>query len=510
MNATAAHRVQFENLLKNKQPIIKYGRNFKPHTMELFVSGTAPQQRVCWGKKKFALVSDMEAVVPGCTTKIFGRVKKKDENLCFSLMFNSRTLDIQLAGPNVSSKLRDLYVGGFEWLKWESRKGSSVGNGKASVKGPHIPNNLMAHLQDKQQKVNGDVFTSDDEDDEHDFVDPSTSTAAKASLKGRASAKGSPRVSAKLVLSTQSKSASPQGRRNSLPNGFNTFLKPDCRQPRAPGGFCLEHQDTDKQNKPAKGSSKGSPKSSKNNKELELDSVGDFPSRGCKEKAKEKAKSGNRRRHSSIAVNGICVIPGCDQRRVKSSYCNKHYTEYVEGSSHKELKDVIKHELGLRYFKEQMASEFSSENINFWDAVEKYHVISDIQENKQKQLLRANEIVKQYVIPDAPQWVNINADMRNKIIKLVNEQHGNRILFDDAQTEIYNLMSSDTFHRFTNSALYSKFKEDKMMFDVKINLDLEAARMQVLRNQANIMKGQAEYAMKKSPVSAKNNHLGGS
>ncbi|KAF0037713.1 hypothetical protein F2P81_010587 [Scophthalmus maximus] len=99
---------------------------------------------------------------------------------------------------------------------------------------------------------------------------------------------------------------------------------------------------------------------------------------------------------------------------------------------------------GLHVFRGFLRSEFSEENLEFWLACEDYGVSrSNLQKTK------ASSIYSQFINPDAPKEVNLDAETREALLSVMDSPCADT--FKEAQQKIYNLMAKDSFPRFLRS-----------------------------------------------------------
>ncbi|XP_048865194.1 regulator of G-protein signaling 7-like isoform X2 [Brienomyrus brachyistius] len=117
---------------------------------------------------------------------------------------------------------------------------------------------------------------------------------------------------------------------------------------------------------------------------------------------------------------------------------------------HEVLKDPVGHE---RFFK-FLESEFSSENLRFWLAV---------QELKNKPIrevpVRVWEIWHEFLAAGAQSAINVDSKSYAKTTQ--NLRDPGRYVFEDAQEHIYKLMKSDSYSRFIRSSAYQEMLQAK-------------------------------------------------
>uniref|UniRef100_A0A096MEV6 Regulator of G-protein signaling 5-like n=1 Tax=Poecilia formosa TaxID=48698 RepID=A0A096MEV6_POEFO len=100
--------------------------------------------------------------------------------------------------------------------------------------------------------------------------------------------------------------------------------------------------------------------------------------------------------------------------------------------------------VGLQAFRGFLRSEFSEENLEFWLACEDYRVSPS---NMQK--TKASSIYNQFINPDAPLEVNLDAETREALLSVMDSLCADT--FNLAQQMIYSLMAKDSFPRFLRS-----------------------------------------------------------
>ncbi|XP_029004995.1 regulator of G-protein signaling 4-like [Betta splendens] len=125
----------------------------------------------------------------------------------------------------------------------------------------------------------------------------------------------------------------------------------------------------------------------------------------------------------------------------KSRPASADVEKWKESFSH-----VMSSQTGVEVFRSFLSSEFSEENIDFWIACEEYKKTSP-----SKLATRAQQIYQQYIEPDAPHEVNLDAATREETRRNVDKAGGT--CFDEAQKMIYNLMEKDSYRRFLKSKL---------------------------------------------------------
>lgn len=106
---------------------------------------------------------------------------------------------------------------------------------------------------------------------------------------------------------------------------------------------------------------------------------------------------------------------------------------------------LVKSDVGRAVFSTFLQSEFSEENLKFWEACEEY------KRSPQSQLQsRAKQIYQQFIEADAPNEVNLDAATREQTKQ--NLEEACPTCFDEAQRMIHILMEKDSYRRFLGSA----------------------------------------------------------
>ena len=113
---------------------------------------------------------------------------------------------------------------------------------------------------------------------------------------------------------------------------------------------------------------------------------------------------------------------------------------------------------------------FSSvENVKFWSEVNEFHKAVDVlrdgegvsNHDENDVLIFAKEIYQTFIMEGADMQINISADQA-KTIKERLESNGEalgRDVFDEAQAEIYSLMSQHSYPRFLSSKSCKNYKK---------------------------------------------------
>ncbi|XP_077201194.1 regulator of G-protein signaling 7 isoform X5 [Paroedura picta] len=118
------------------------------------------------------------------------------------------------------------------------------------------------------------------------------------------------------------------------------------------------------------------------------------------------------------------------------------------------MDEALKDPVGREQFLKFLESEFSSENLRFWLAVE------DLKKRPIREVpARVQEIWQEFLAPGAPSAINLDSKSYDKTTQNVKEP--GRYTFDDAQEHIYKLMKSDSYPRFIRSSAYQELLQAK-------------------------------------------------
>ncbi|KAL0966792.1 hypothetical protein UPYG_G00300200 [Umbra pygmaea] len=112
------------------------------------------------------------------------------------------------------------------------------------------------------------------------------------------------------------------------------------------------------------------------------------------------------------------------------------------------LSRLLSSKYGISTFQAFLKSEFSDENIEFWQVCE------DFKKMRLKFVLnsRAKKIFNTYIEAHAPKEINIDHKTRELIRR--NMKTPKAFCFDEAQRIVYSLMEKDSYPRFLRSSIY--------------------------------------------------------
>nr|XP_034992682.1 regulator of G-protein signaling 3 isoform X8 [Zootoca vivipara] len=112
------------------------------------------------------------------------------------------------------------------------------------------------------------------------------------------------------------------------------------------------------------------------------------------------------------------------------------------------LEKLLQHKYGLAAFRAFLRTEFSEENLEFWQACEDYKKIK----SQSKMVSKAKKIYAEYIATQSCKEVNLDSYTREHTKD--NMQSISPGSFDLAQRRIYALMEKDPYPRFLRSELY--------------------------------------------------------
>uniref|UniRef100_A0AAY4C9U3 Regulator of G-protein signaling 6 n=1 Tax=Denticeps clupeoides TaxID=299321 RepID=A0AAY4C9U3_9TELE len=124
------------------------------------------------------------------------------------------------------------------------------------------------------------------------------------------------------------------------------------------------------------------------------------------------------------------------------------------------LEEALKDPAGQEQFLRFLESEFSSENLRFWLAVQdlKRRPLQEVPD-------RAQEIWQEFLAEGAPSSINLDSHSYERTSQ--NLKDPGRYSFEDAQDHIYKLMKNDSYTRFLRSNAY----QDLLLARKKLETD---------------------------------------
>ncbi|KAJ6241275.1 regulator of g protein signaling-related [Anaeramoeba flamelloides] len=107
---------------------------------------------------------------------------------------------------------------------------------------------------------------------------------------------------------------------------------------------------------------------------------------------------------------------------------------------------LLRSKRGLYYFHKFLKSQYCSENLDFYQAVNRYKRIKD----PKKRSRNALKIFNTFVKTSSKHEINIQYENRFEIQENIKKEHFPPSLYNSAQEQIYHLMSNDSFMHFFN------------------------------------------------------------
>jgi len=119
------------------------------------------------------------------------------------------------------------------------------------------------------------------------------------------------------------------------------------------------------------------------------------------------------------------------------------------------FESLLKSREGRRLFEEFLKKEFSSENIQFWTAVEQ---LKGLQGGEKIFRQHVDVIFKIYINDTALSEVSLDSKVKQNLMRKKDDPP--RDIFEEAQAKIFSLMHRDSFPRFMNSPVYKQLWEE--------------------------------------------------
>uniref|UniRef100_A0A9J2P4E1 RGS domain-containing protein n=1 Tax=Ascaris lumbricoides TaxID=6252 RepID=A0A9J2P4E1_ASCLU len=114
------------------------------------------------------------------------------------------------------------------------------------------------------------------------------------------------------------------------------------------------------------------------------------------------------------------------------------------------VQELVRDPIGRQVLETFLESEFSSENIRFWMAIQELKFASN--ENVDE---KAQRIYEEFLATGAPCQVNVDSRTLENTLKCLNDETvARRHAFSPAEEHVFTLMSKDSYPRFVRSQIY--------------------------------------------------------
>lgn len=142
-------------------------------------------------------------------------------------------------------------------------------------------------------------------------------------------------------------------------------------------------------------------------------------------------------------ISIFCLLIPSSNSRVPPAEIEKWKTSF---------NNLIKNEDCRKAFTSFLQSEYSQENVEFWEACEDFKQTSVDEIN-----VKARKIFERYVEVDSPSEVNLDSATRELTRK--NLEKCDASCFEEAQSKIFTLMEKDSYRRFLKSKLFLELSQ---------------------------------------------------
>lgn len=129
---------------------------------------------------------------------------------------------------------------------------------------------------------------------------------------------------------------------------------------------------------------------------------------------------------------------------------------------------------GQKYFADFLKSEYSDENILFWQACEELKR----ERNSEKMEEKARIIYEDFISILSPKEVSLDSKVREIVNSNMTRPTSNT--FEEAQVQIYQLMARDSYPRFLTSAMYKNMRSS---FGVSEGEEIDDTRERAERHE---------------------------
>ncbi|XP_033758351.1 regulator of G-protein signaling 21-like [Pecten maximus] len=146
----------------------------------------------------------------------------------------------------------------------------------------------------------------------------------------------------------------------------------------------------------------------------------------------------------------ISLITLSRERNYRRKCCGKYHFQEIMGNG-LIFNYFLRDTRGKTVFMDFLRTEFSEENLEFWNACEEFSNLDDVDGANHDAV---KEIYSTYIAPGSPKEINLSSDLRQNI--QYNMDYPTKHLFFAAQKHIEGLMEKDSFTRFTKQQLCFK------------------------------------------------------
>lgn len=120
------------------------------------------------------------------------------------------------------------------------------------------------------------------------------------------------------------------------------------------------------------------------------------------------------------------------------------------------LQSVLHNTIALRFFNQFCFQQYCVENLLFWIEVEVFKTIEDLETQK----LFAKHIYLNYILPESPLRLNIDAEIRVAVLDFYDKEPKPN-MFDGVQGFIDIIIKNHAYDRFENSEMFQTFLDAK-------------------------------------------------
>ncbi|KAJ3426886.1 electron carrier/ protein disulfide oxidoreductase [Anaeramoeba flamelloides] len=144
------------------------------------------------------------------------------------------------------------------------------------------------------------------------------------------------------------------------------------------------------------------------------------------------------------------------QQKVKTEKKEEKQQKIVNIPSLQVLLTIPK---GVAYFKEYLCVHLNQENLLFFQSIKDYKANCQTQKQINKE---AKKIIKKYIIPGSIFEINIESKTRHKILDLHSLNNYSTMMFDQAQSTVFNHMDLNSWESFIETKLFKILLKELM------------------------------------------------